>query len=778
MKKLSPVLPFIFSILLTLTIFWKLPVKGLVPFPGDLLVGRMFPFNIQDWSDYGFPLGVPYKEFISADTIRQTYPWRKIAIDQLKQGQIPYWNPYAFSGTPLLANLQSAPFYPLNFIYWLLPFNTSWVIQVLLQPILALFFTYLFVRSLKLSHLASFFAGITFAFSGYLTVWLELNTVGHAALWLPLILFSLNYSRQNSYYYWLTVLGITSSIFAGHLQTTFYILIITCLYFFTLNLNFKSKKQPKLAKHTLYFLFTLILTLLITSIQTFPAFELLKLSPRYGSDPQIFNQFLLPPKHLITFLIPNYFGNPATNNFWGSDYGEFMAYFGIIAFVLTLTSLFSKSKSKIEIFFTLTLIGSLIFIIKNPIAQIPLLLKLPILSSSAASRALFITQFSAAILAAFGIEKAIQKIPSTHKAAIVTLTLFTLIITSSLFQWQTATDPLIKTQYKVALRNTVIPFASFLALFTIILANRLFPKQKKFLVNSFKASLIIIPIFGSSIFANKYLPFSHPDFIFPPNPIFTELANRGDYQRFFGDYTSSVSSNIWIPSQIYSSEGYDSLYSNRYGQLIQAAKNNNQLLPKASRSDANLERDQDTPNRQRLQDVLGVSYILDKEDFPKSDWEPDPFKFSEKRYQLIWQQGKYKIYQNLNALPRVTLIPTFFKAESDQQILDTLFDPNWQPHKSVIIEEKPQTPNLTPSTPITMEETPATGSAQIVTYTPSFVQITTQTDLPQFLFLSDGYYPNWSAYIDDQPTKIYRANFAFRAVIVPTGTHIITFKYE
>src|SRR5690606_15683002 len=89
--------PILLCLILPLFVYWKLPLKGLVPFPGDLLVGRFFPWNTTEWSGYLDGV-VPYKEFISADTIRQTYPWRQVAINELKQGNIPYWNPYAFSG--------------------------------------------------------------------------------------------------------------------------------------------------------------------------------------------------------------------------------------------------------------------------------------------------------------------------------------------------------------------------------------------------------------------------------------------------------------------------------------------------------------------------------------------------------------------------------------------------------------------------------------------------------------------------------------------------------
>ena len=59
-------------------------------------------------------------------------------------------------------------------------------------------------------------------------------------------------------------------------------------------------------------------------------------------------------------------------------------------------------------------------------------------------------------------------------------------------------------------------------------------------------------------------------------------------------------------------------------------------------------------------------------------------------------------------------------------------------------------------------------------------QSTWNVSTPQngYLFVSDAYYPGWHAYLDQQPTELYRANIAFRAVYLPAGIHTVSFKYE
>ena len=46
----------------------------------------------------------------------QFYPWREYAFDMLRGGQLPLWNPYNGAGAPLIANYQSALFYPLSWL--------------------------------------------------------------------------------------------------------------------------------------------------------------------------------------------------------------------------------------------------------------------------------------------------------------------------------------------------------------------------------------------------------------------------------------------------------------------------------------------------------------------------------------------------------------------------------------------------------------------------------------------------------------------------------------
>src|SRR3989304_8660667 len=154
-------------------------IFGKVPFPSGYLVNFFAPWNaVPDFAG-------PYKNGATPDVITQIYPWKNLVIELWKQGSIPLWNPYSFSGTPLLANYQSAALSPLNLLYLIFPFTDAWSIAVLLQPLLAGLFMYMLIRPFRVNSGGSVIASIAFMFSGFITTWMSYQTLGYAILFLP-----------------------------------------------------------------------------------------------------------------------------------------------------------------------------------------------------------------------------------------------------------------------------------------------------------------------------------------------------------------------------------------------------------------------------------------------------------------------------------------------------------------------------------------------------------------------------------------------------------------
>src|SRR5579885_2600913 len=91
-----------------------------VPFPSTYQVNNFAP-----WDAYpGF--ASPVKNAAMPDVITQIVPWKFFTIQMWKSGQVPLWNPYSFSGTPHLANYQSAVLSPLNILFFIFSFVSAW----------------------------------------------------------------------------------------------------------------------------------------------------------------------------------------------------------------------------------------------------------------------------------------------------------------------------------------------------------------------------------------------------------------------------------------------------------------------------------------------------------------------------------------------------------------------------------------------------------------------------------------------------------------------------
>src|SRR3989344_6689653 len=134
----------IISIIICLLFIYRQVIfEGKILFPSNFLAQVYSPWRTGKFP--GWETGIPHKP-IGDDQIRLFYPERTFANEMLTKNTIPLWNPYNFSGTPFLADLQSAVFYPLNILYFFVPQIYAWEILLFIQPLMATFFMFLFLN--------------------------------------------------------------------------------------------------------------------------------------------------------------------------------------------------------------------------------------------------------------------------------------------------------------------------------------------------------------------------------------------------------------------------------------------------------------------------------------------------------------------------------------------------------------------------------------------------------------------------------------------------------
>ncbi len=758
-KKIRRIWPFLLFAVIFIFVFRKVFFSGHVPFPGDLLVSWFFPYKAGGWE--GFSEWITHKEFILADVVRQLYPWRVLSVDLLKSGVLPLWNVYSFAGTPLMANVQSAVFYPFNILFFLIGGRWAWIISIMIQPLLAFLFMFLFMRSLKISRVSATFSSIGFAFIGYIMVWFEMGIIGHAALWLPLILWGITkYIKiKSAIFLVLSALGMTFSIFAGHAQTAMYVLLFSVAYFIVMGKGKLSTRQLAIG------LIVLFLGISLAAIQIVPALELMALSPRDKiSSTRTFHAFITPPSHIAMLFAPDFFGNPASGNFWGKTYGEFMSYSGIVLLMCALIGFVTNFRKRlIKLSFFTVIIAFLVAYVPF-VAELIFQSHIPILSTGLPSRTIFLAGVGFVIASAYGVE-ALQKNSrkSENRRIIISVIIF---LSVYVLLWTlTFIMPIESANAAIARRNLILPTG-------IAFLSALLIMGRKYFKHAFLLWIIMFACMGGeyAYFMNKYLPWSPSHYMFPSHELINELKKMSGVNRIYGYGTARVDTNLFVQWRLQSPEGYDPLYIRRYAEFMRAGTTG-KLETDLPRSDALLPDstpNKDTYKKQVLLNVLGVRYVLDKDDFAPKKWNPRTDVFRTERFKLIYQEYKWKIYENTQALPRAAVFYDYAVIKNKDTAIQTLFDKKFPYRKKLITESAPnfsaQPSSITP--------------AEITSYSANSVTIRTETKKPGLLFLSDNYYPGWKAYVDGKQVGIILADYTFRAVEISRGKHTIRFSYE
>lgn len=755
-------LPFLYILLVWSIFATPYFIKEKVPYPSNYQVNSFTP-----WSSYEEFWG-PVKNNAMPDIITQIYPWRYFTIEQWKKGQIPLWNPYSFSGTPHLANYQSAVLSPFNLLFFAFSFVDAWTLLVLLQPLLAGVFMFLFVRTLNRSIIASLICSISFMFCGFITSWMGYATLDYAILFLPLSLFAIEKfcQHKNFWYLILLSLSIPLSFFSGHFQISLYFLIFIIIYIFYKFIAIRNIHN--ILYITLYTTFGLFLSL----PQILPSMEFYNLSVRSN----IFQKMeIIPWNYLPTLLAPDFFGNPVTRNDWFGHYAEWNGYVGVIPFLLAIYSLIKmkvKQKKYLPfLFFSIMSILTLLSAYNSPFVDFLTRFKIPVLSTSAASRMIVLFSFSMAILAGFGFDSLVEDLKNKKQKQIVIWLLFSCLIFIVL--WVIVFLKLIPDPSKIFIsKSNLILSTAFFASFIVIICFSILLKNTamNFLIRNktnaeriFMLLLILVMLivsFDMLRFVTKWMPFDPKEFVFIKTSVSEFFPKIMPFERVMGNYEAGEG----VYYNLSSIEGYDPLYIKKYGEFIKAIEGNG--LSEPYRSVVAFPRQ--TKNSFTAINLLGVKYMIHKKSDEGAGWTFPVWKYDENELSPVFEDNKFEIYKNNKSMSRAVLVSNYKVIKSPEKIIDEVFSGNFDYENQVIVEEDP----------LVLKKELKIKQAEIRDYSSNYVDIRTKSDQDSLLLVTDNYYPGWKAYVDGKVAKIFRADYTFRSIVVPKGEHDVEFVYE
>jgi hypothetical protein len=680
----------------------------------------------------------------------QFYPWQRLAAEHYHAGQLPLWNPLLGSGAPLAANLQTGAFYPLNFLYLLLPTEYAMGYTAILHVILAGLFMYAYLRALKLSPLAALIGALAFELNGFLIARAGFFSVTAAVPWLAAWLWRAEKMQEAGCkwqdVFWLAfVIGL--GILAGHAQTAVYGLGLLAVYFVwrtltnrsTVTLSSGHLVTRSVVRPLILFAIAVLLGLSLAAVQLLPAAELTRESQRAGGlDYTKIMTHSFWPLRLLTLLSPDFFGNPAQNNYWGyNNYWENAAYIGVIPLLLALYAIWNRIRRRANEgpigFLATTAIVSLVLAFGWFTPIYPFLFgTVPGFDLfQGPARWLIVTIVALCALAGFGMQHLIDR--GVSRRASIRLILLGLALSLAGLVASFVLKGRVETFGPATLRLGAV----------LILAGWLFRSDLR--KPKWIAALVVVvalDLITAHFALNPALP---PEIYHAENPTATAIEADGSIGRVFaftedeeqikfGTYLAHESPDgkrqfdgfgpgdldYWLGERaallpnaamidrLSSANNFDSLIVSRYQNLLDKVETSPlaQALPLLSQ--------------------MHVGYIVSPREL---------------NLPIVTRTPDAAIYRNDHVLPRAWIAP----AAADLKAV--------------------------------MEIVP--GSA-VQSLTDSGNAVTIRASSPQagWLILSDTFYPGWLATIDGAPTEIRIANEAFRAIEFPVGNHAVEFWYE
>ena len=824
--------------------FWPVIFGGKTLLPADNL------FTFEPWRSFAdeFGISAPHNELLS-DLILENYVWKRFIVQSIKARQIPLWNPYIFAGLPFLAAGQHSALYPFSLLFYILPIAHAYGYFTVLQLFLAGLFAFIYARVIGLGRLGAAVTAITYMFSAFMVTSVVFTMIIAAAAWLPLLLAmielvikkaegrasppkpALSKARPEPcrrveglggiegghspplFYVVFGAIALGFQLLAGHIEISYYVLLIMAFYA-AIRLWQLARGGKSAAGRAFFWLVVMVvLGLALGAVQLIPLYELVSSSFRQDSASyQQVVDWAYPPRRLIAFLVPDFFGNPShhsyldvfsrqainvtrdyygnsiSNIYWGiKNYVEGGSYLGILPLLLALIAIFRRRNKYTWIFAGLAAI-SLAFVFGTPLYALLFYLLPGIKQLHSPFRWIFPYTLSVAVLAGIGAHhlerKGWEGFFSSTKLGWLTLLAglglvaalaFSLVFPDTVIPLaERAMLSLAKAPeafadgrmfYSYELRNLLI-FGLFVASSgAVLLLTRSSLRLGKYKI--WKPLALLVLILDVFVFGYGFNPATDPALLDFKPPVVEFLQQDKDLYRittYNAPDEKTFNANVGMFYGLSDTRGYDSIIPRQYTDYMgliyaQSELQYNRIAPIY------------TDHRQALDspllDLLNVKYVLTTQEIESP------------KYTLVYDE-ELRVYRNEGAMPRAFSLPASCAIVTDD--VATALQTH-DPRRHVILEQQTANPqsatyNLQPTT---CDLQPAT----ITNYTPNEVLINVELEQPSYLVLADSFFPGWKAFrrpqgageSEEHELEIYRADGNFRAVSLPAGRWTVRFKY-
>lgn len=695
------------------------------------------------------------------DMIGNYYIYWEVVRETLRAGRLPLWEPDIFGGFPFLAQPQQNTFYPPNWINLIVPVRIGVSVYMVFHVWLASMGMFLFARKMGGRYLPSLLAGVGFAYGGLLAgrLWAGHQPVYAVFIWTPLILLGLVWAVERKSWAAAILAGlpVALSILAGHIPSFLYVGLIWGLFGLYLLVSRSGERRVVLRALVV----SLGVGLGLAAVQLVPFVQFSATSGRVAeADYEFATDYSLPPAHLITLIIPEFFGEPLRVGYWSVPTFEELTYYaGVLAVMMIVLAL--RRPNRLSWFYLLLIVFGLWLALGRYGVLYELAYRFlpPFRLVRAPGRAAFLYLFAASALLAHTLSDWRRRPLDERRVLLHRFWPLVVIVmglalvgalaaTGAVFMSVHPTDTSGRLWHQIggySFALVVVGIGGYLVWQYLMQDGTSQTAderaggthyRKRWLVG---LALIILVVADLWWFSFKMVRTASV----APDPVWT------DGRPLVGEPAGRVlpwgiplfSQNGAMQVDWPSVFGYDSLEPAAHIALASSVPD----------------------PRSTAYDILGVSHVL-------AGGALDDYTGGERPLTLVGRQGAAWVYARARTLPLARMVNSVEVIPDDALAIARIHDPSFDPAAVALVKE-----------PIECRLDPGageSGTAEIVSHEPTRWEIQTKSDSEALLVLAENAYPGWQVTIDGVPTESLVAYTSIRAVCVPPGEHIVVWTFR
>ncbi len=730
---------------------------------------------------------LPWIVFLPVATLGRTFalidlqfyfhPYHVAAAAVLESGQLPLWNPYAFSGIPLLGDGQAALLHPASWLFFFLPAGAALNFDVLLQFSIGGVGAFLAARNLGADRAPAAIGAVAFMLGGFMTARLIILSIMSTAAMIPWIFLAVDRVIRGGSRRAIAggALAVALQVFAGHPQLPLYTGLAVGLYGLVVVAT-PGEGRPRLAPAVFGVAAVYGLGLGIAALQLLPWAELARFSPRaeqagfelvFGNSMAPADWLLLGFPYLRGSIDAGPFGEAALSSALAIASWERATYLGLLPLALAALAFCPARASEppsaqpphgARAALLAVVVATVVFAMgkHTPLGEV--FHRIPLLGQFRdPGRILGVTSFALAMLATLGAQRVAKGLTRTAAwaSAVLLVVLPVLVVFAAP---KLGLDPADVERLAADRPNAWLPMAVGVASGVLLWVwwrardpRWAWGALAVVALDVGVASRSFVPMDDAAVWRARP-PAAD---VITADPVPDRCRKLTFFDLSWRDVALArdrLSVSWGMVYGIEDANGFNSLQPRRYTDFL-FGRDATDVSYGAFTDPRVLQADWPVLH------ALCVKYLL----FPgRGGFEvPDHLR-------LRYRDERVAIYENLAVWPRAWFADRVVAETDPEAVLAAVTAVGFDRHTETRVEAL---------------EAPvgeARGDAEVVTgtWSPNRIVLRVRTDDPRLLVVSEMHYPGWVARIGGREVPIHRANYLFRSVVVPPGDHDVEFVYR